>query len=108
MVSNPRKLLGRNPTDNVRVVSTSTSFRYITAPPRLNPSTGLASGGVSAIATRSVNDRAVEASTIYKHGNFYYLFTSWDKCCSGTSSTYNIRVGRSSRLDFAVLSMMSD
>ena len=38
---------------------------------------------------------AVEASTIFKYGSFYYLFTSWDRCCSGTNSTYNIRVGRS-------------
>lgn len=33
---------------------------------------------------------------MYKNGNFWYLFTSWDNCCKGTSSTYNIRVGRSS------------
>lgn len=33
---------------------------------------------------------------IYANGGYYYLFTSWDTCCAGTSSTYNIRVGRSS------------
>lgn len=40
---------------------------------------------------------AVEAPVIVKNGSYYYLFTSWDICCAGTSSTYNIRVGRSTR-----------
>lgn len=48
------------------------------------------------IASRPSNGGALEASSIYKNGNYWYLFVSWDKCCSGTSSTYNIRVGRSS------------
>ena len=39
----------------------------------------------------------IEAAYIYNHpeNEFYYLFVNWDKCCSGTDSTYNIRVGRS-------------
>ncbi|KAF9568809.1 glycoside hydrolase family 43 protein [Agrocybe pediades] len=62
----------------------------------LSPSTGkLASSTVTSLAQRTANGGAIEASVIYKHGSFYYLFTSWDKCCQGTSSTYNIRVGRS-------------
>ncbi|KAJ3810332.1 glycoside hydrolase family 43 protein [Lentinula aff. lateritia] len=51
---------------------------------------------VTALAQRFVNGDAIEASVIYQFGSFYYLFTSWDLCCQGTSSTYNIRVGRSS------------
>ncbi|KAI0319734.1 glycoside hydrolase family 43 protein [Amylostereum chailletii] len=54
------------------------------------------SSSVTSIAQRTANGGAVEASAIYQNGGFFYLFTSWDKCCKGTSSTYNIRVGRSS------------
>jgi hypothetical protein len=36
-----------------------------------------------------------EASCLYQHGGFYYLFVNFGGCCSGIDSTYNIRVGRS-------------
>ncbi|TDL15585.1 secreted arabinase [Rickenella mellea] len=63
----------------------------------LSSSTGKpTSGTVTSIAQRTANSGAIEASVIYKYGPYYYLFTSWDLCCKGTSSTYNIRVGRSS------------
>ncbi|GLB38305.1 putative glycosyl hydrolase 43 family protein [Lyophyllum shimeji] len=63
----------------------------------LSSSTGKPStSSVTSLAQRTANGGAIEASVIYKHGSFYYLFTSWDNCCRGTSSTYNIRVGRSS------------
>ncbi len=38
---------------------------------------------------------AIEAPFIIRHGNFYYLFTSWDPCCRGAKSTYHLVVGRS-------------
>ncbi|PVF96553.1 glycoside hydrolase family 43 protein [Serendipita vermifera] len=47
------------------------------------------------LASRS---NGIEAPIIFKYGSYYYLFTSWDTCCAGTSSTYNIRVGRSSSI----------
>ncbi|PFH53887.1 glycoside hydrolase family 43 protein [Amanita thiersii Skay4041] len=64
---------------------------------RLDPTTGKpTSSSVTSLAQRTANGGAIEASVIYKFGSFYYLFTSWDNCCRGTSSTYNIRVGRAS------------
>jgi arabinan endo-1,5-alpha-L-arabinosidase len=43
------------------------------------------------------DENNIEAAYVYNHpeSEFYYLFVNWDKCCSGTESTYNIRVGRS-------------
>ncbi|KDR82661.1 hypothetical protein GALMADRAFT_238117, partial [Galerina marginata CBS 339.88] len=64
----------------------------------LSPSTGkLSSSTVTALAQRTANNGAIEASVVFKYGSYYYLFTSWDNCCQGVNSTYNIRVGRSSK-----------
>jgi arabinan endo-1,5-alpha-L-arabinosidase len=41
---------------------------------------------------------AVEAPTIIRHGNYWYLFASYDFCCRGASSTYNVKVGRARKL----------
>ncbi|KAJ7246379.1 glycoside hydrolase family 43 protein [Mycena rebaudengoi] len=64
---------------------------------QLGPTTGKPlSSSVTSLATRTAGGGAIEGSNIFKVGSFYYLFSSWDRCCAGTSSTYNIRVGRSS------------
>jgi len=38
---------------------------------------------------------SIEASAVYFHDGYYYLFVNWDACCAGFRSTYNIRIGRS-------------
>jgi arabinan endo-1,5-alpha-L-arabinosidase len=39
--------------------------------------------------------QAVEAPFIIRHGDFFYLFVSFDLCCRGTKSNYKTMVGRS-------------
>ena len=38
---------------------------------------------------------AIEAPFIVQHAGKWYLFVSFDFCCRGVDSTYNVRVGRS-------------
>lgn len=37
---------------------------------------------------------AIEAPFIVQHGDYYYLFVSFDLCCRGTKSNYKTMVGR--------------
>ena len=41
---------------------------------------------------------AVEAPFVVRHGQYFYLFTSWDICCHGKASTYRTMVGRSKKV----------
>lgn len=49
------------------------------------------------IARRTTTGRAnpIEAPFIFRHGDYFYLFVSWDYCCRGMESTYRVAVGRS-------------
>ena len=39
--------------------------------------------------------QAIEAPFVVHHGDYYYLFVSFDLCCRGTKSNYRTMVGRS-------------
>lgn len=69
---------------------------------QLNPSTGKRLNTSTLDATLVANNAtgggwgsSIEGSALVKHGSYYYLFVNYGGCCSGVSSTYNIRVGRS-------------
>lgn len=63
---------------------------------QLDPHTGtpVANAMQHSLAQRPAPD-AIEGSYIVHHGGYYYLFASYDFCCRGVDSTYNIKVGRS-------------
>ncbi|KAK9780647.1 putative Arabinan endo-1,5-alpha-L-arabinosidase [Seiridium cardinale] len=63
---------------------------------QLDPSTGKPlNNNLISIAYRPSGEHAVEAPYITRHGDYYYLWVSFDRCCQGASSTYRIMVGRS-------------
>jgi len=64
---------------------------------QLDPSTGKRLAPDSPIHSLAYHG-SIEASCIYRHGKYYYLFVNWGQCCRGTDSTYNIRVGRSANI----------
>ncbi|MGC4016570.1 MAG: arabinan endo-1,5-alpha-L-arabinosidase [Luteolibacter sp.] len=59
----------------------------------LDPATGLAKK--DAKPKRIAWNQQIEAPALIHHGDDYYLFVNWGLCCKGTSSTYEIRMGRS-------------
>ncbi len=68
---------------------------------RLDPATGKPSASDTALYALASRPReqpingAIEAPFIVRHGGSWYLFVSFDRCCRGAASTYNVRVGRS-------------
>jgi arabinan endo-1,5-alpha-L-arabinosidase len=63
----------------------------------LNPATGHRVAADSPIYSLASQDK-IEASYIYPHDGFYYLFVNWGQCCQGVNSTYNIRIGRAAAI----------
>ena len=65
----------------------------------LDPETGKRPSPNSPITTlaehRVGGGNAIEASCIYYHDGWYYLFVNWGSCLQGDRSTYSIHVGRS-------------
>ncbi len=49
------------------------------------------------LAARPAGD-TIEAPYLIERDGYWYLFVSFDACCRGVRSTYNIRVGRSERI----------
>src|SRR5262249_33158504 len=49
-------------------------------------------------ALASPPSTAIEASYIVYRAPYYYLFASFDFCCQGAASSYNVRVGRSTSI----------
>jgi len=66
---------------------------YIT---QLDPQTGLRTKD-QAVYPVAWN-YSIEASCLTRHGNYYYLFVNWGQCCKGTNSTYEVRVGRATKV----------
>ena len=52
---------------------------------------------IKSSSSSSSGDAWVEAAYIHPNPKtgYYYIFVNWGTCCSGTDSTYQIRVGRS-------------
>lgn len=51
--------------------------------------------GTERIELASRGGGAIEAPFIVRRCGYYYLFVSFDSCCRGADSTYELRVGRS-------------
>jgi arabinan endo-1,5-alpha-L-arabinosidase len=71
---------------------------------RVDPATGKLSTQDTEMYSLSSRDRAqpvggsVEAPFLVRHGDYFYLFVSFDRCCRGANSTYNVVVGRSRKV----------
>jgi arabinan endo-1,5-alpha-L-arabinosidase len=68
---------------------------------RIDPKTGKLSASDTTMHSLCSRERAqpvngsVEGSFIFRNGDYWYLFVSYDRCCRGAQSTYNVVVGRS-------------
>lgn len=63
---------------------------------KLDRTTGKPAAGAELISLAAHPNGGIEGAFIIRKGSYYYQFVSWDRCCDGANSTYNMRVGRSS------------
>jgi arabinan endo-1,5-alpha-L-arabinosidase len=61
---------------------------------RLDPGTGKPAAGAEPVPIAGRGGKGIEGPFIVHARGYYHLFTSWDDCCQGTNSTYNMRYGR--------------
>lgn len=62
---------------------------------QLDPATGmLLTPDTPTYDLASRQGAGIEATSILEHAGKFYLFVSFDQCCKGVDSTYNMRVGR--------------
>lgn len=71
---------------------------------RIDPETGKPSAADTTLYALASRPRtpptggSIEAPFIVRHGGYFYLFVSFDRCCQGVKSTYNVVVGRSRKV----------
>lgn len=71
---------------------------------RLDPDTGKLSARADTMYSLASRPReppiggSVEAPFLVRHGGYFYLFVSFDRCCRGVNSTYYVVVGRSRKV----------
>lgn len=71
---------------------------------RIDPATGKLSASDTTLYSLASRPRTaelkaeIEAPYMIRHGAFYYLLVSFDRCCRGAKSTYKIMAGRSDKI----------
>lgn len=63
----------------------------------LDPKTGHRIATNSPMYSLAHHD-SIEAAFIHRRNTNYFLFVNWGQCCRGTNSTYEIRIGRSTKI----------
>jgi arabinan endo-1,5-alpha-L-arabinosidase len=107
------KVMGSNPMDDWNAIDPNVAFDEKDQPwlafgsfwggiklRRLDLATGKLSSQDPSLYSlaRRPSPGAIEAPFIIRRNGYYYLFVSFDLCCRGKDSTYNIRVGRARRI----------
>ncbi|MDX8044423.1 glycoside hydrolase family 43 protein [Gracilibacillus sp. S3-1-1] len=66
---------------------------------RIDANTMKPTGPIHSIAARPNHpEGSIEAANITYRDGYYYMFVSFDKCCSGLDSNYKVMVGRSTNI----------